>query len=139
MSVETTGMGRLRFTAHYFWNLIWHGRWADLANAVSEKLHYGTIPPDRWLFPYFAADYLLPRLRAMRACNTKPPRSLVSLDSPDEWHQTLDDIIFAFETVYAAVPLASADGSVDILDELTSERVLRGFALFGKHFIHLHG
>jgi len=139
MSVETNGMSRVRFTAHYFWNLIRQGHWAKLVAAIVEKFHYGTTPPGRWLFPYFAADYLLPRLRAIRACSAKPPRSFVCLDSPDEWHQTLDEIIFAFETVYAAVPVASADGSVDILGEIVSARVLRGFALFGKHFIHLHG
>jgi hypothetical protein len=89
----------------------------------------GFAPDDLWNLDQTIARFVLPRLKEFRRLYGTIP---VGEENLKQWHETIDKMIFAMETISdESYPFSLS------LNDSTEEKVQDGLNLFAKHFMKL--
>jgi len=99
----------------------------DFNNALEyklQRLERGFDDTETWNLYVTIAGFVVPRLKRFKEVTMGYPASMTE----KEWNESLDKMIFAFET------MLNEDGDIDCCD---NEKVEEGLSLFAKHYLHL--
>jgi hypothetical protein len=100
-----------------------HKPWKRSLRFFFQRITRGYDDSETWNLDCRLAEYILPRLKRFRQINPCYPT-----DTPEEWDQILDQMIFAFEWY------ASDVCERDNINDETYQKVQRGMALFAEYY-----
>jgi len=89
-----------------------------------QRLTRGWDDSDTWSLDYTCAKFLIPRLKRFQELNGGYP---FEFNNIDEWHQTIDKMIRAFEIV-------EKDGDGDVISKSEEDEMELGLKLFHEFF-----